>query len=73
VRKRLSDLAERWASGALTEVERDMTQIELIFYGFLRDLDREAEALSDLRAQGFDPAAALREAGYSYTPPDETE
>ncbi len=73
VREWLSQFAERWESGAMTEVERDMSQIELIFYGLSKDLAGETEALSHLRAQGFDPVAALREAGYSYTPPDETE
>jgi hypothetical protein len=45
VRAQQSRDAERWESGQMTEVQREMTQIELIFFGLSRDMRREAETM----------------------------
>ena len=67
----LSEHAERWESGAMTKAERGMPQVELVFVALRNELDPEPEASAELRARGFDPAAALREGGYDVTPPGE--
>jgi hypothetical protein len=60
VRAQQSRDAEKWESGEMTEVQREMAQIELIFFGVSRDMGREAEANLE---SSPDPAAWLEALG----------
>ena len=46
-------------SGEMTEVQREMAQIELIFFGLSRDMSREGEAV----LEASDPVAARKAMG----------
>jgi hypothetical protein len=59
VREQLSRNAEKWESGEMTEVQREMARIELIFFGLSRDMGREAET----SLESSDPAAWLEALG----------
>ncbi len=59
VRSWLSRYAEEWEAGEMTEVQREMAQIELIFFGLSRDMARETEGPSE----SLDSGAALKAAG----------
>lgn len=59
VRSWSSRHAEQWEAGEMTEVQREMARIELIFLGVSRDVSRETEAASELSDSG----AALKAAG----------
>src|SRR3954447_20715730 len=59
VRSWFSRHAEKWEAGEMTEVQREMAQIELIFFGLSRDMARETESAS----QSIDSGAALKAAG----------
>lgn len=59
VRAQLSRNSEKWESGEMTEVQRKMAQIELIFVGLSRDMGREVET----NVESSDPAAWLEAPG----------
>jgi hypothetical protein len=59
----LSKQTERWESGAMTKRDRREALVELVLHGWELDRTEEAEAVAELRSQGFDPLPTLREFG----------
>jgi hypothetical protein len=57
VRFEMSKHAEKWESGTMTKPERREALVELVAVAWEKDVVAEAEALAELRAQGFDPFA----------------
>jgi hypothetical protein len=57
LRAHMSKQADEWASGTMTKAERREALVELVLLAWNKDQIAEADALADLRSQGFDPLA----------------